>query len=329
MHGCLIRRGSSASRYAHDGPALKKISLLQAPRTTKAVARYKNQHFVQKAYLEGFAAKKLPEKWQNTPAIWVLKKNTGEIRLRSIEKTAARSYYYSFRNKHGIMDPLIEKWFNPVEDAFPRLRQHIRDHITEINLTGTASNLDLRYKRLLAEYVYIHIIRVPSIFDELKQRSIAYQLEASSEGGIPYDENHAQVLALRTMIRIGQAPGRSIVDILMKRNMDVEFFPRTKVAIATSDAPVMMYDETRAAGLTYESTAVFFPLDSAIMLRFAEFGQWVSILKRREPKECNPLNELVGIRARNEVYCNNPTTLEEIGKKLGLKTTIQIIPRRE
>lgn len=296
---------------------------------TKAVAGYKNQHFVQKAYLEGFAAKELPKKWENMPAIWVLQKDTGKIRLQSIEKTAARSHYYSFRNKHGNMDPLIEKWFNPVEDAFPRLRQHIRDHITEINLTGTASNLDLRYKRLLAEYIYIHIIRVPSIFDELKQQSIAYQQKASNEDGIPYDENHAQVLALRTMIRIGQAPGMSIVDILMKRSMDVEFFPRTKVAIATSDAPVMMYDETRAAGLAYESTSVFFPLDSAIMLRFAEFGQWVRMLKRREPKECNLLNELVGIRANNEVYCNNPNTLEQIAKKLGLETTIQTIPQRE
>ncbi len=227
------------------------------------------------------------------------------------------------------MDPLIEKWFNPVEDAFPRLRQHIRDHITEINLTGTASNLDSPYKRLLAEYIYIHIIRVPSTFDQIKQQSIAYQEKASNEDGIPYDENHAQVLALRTMIRIGQAPGMSIVDILMNRNMDVEFFPRTKVALATSDAPVMMYDETRAAGLAYESTSVFFPLDSAIMLRFADFGQWVRMLKRRDPDECNPLNELVGTGASNEIYCNNPETLEQIGRRLELETTIQTMAQRE
>jgi hypothetical protein len=292
------------------------------------VARYKNQHFLQKAYLEGFAAKDLPKKWKNTPAIWVLKKDTGRILLQSIEKTAARSHYYSFKNKYGEMDPLIEKWFNPVEDAFPRLRQHIRDHITEINLTGRATNLDLRYKRLLAEYIYIHIIRVPSIFDQLRERSIAYQQRASIEDGIPFDENHAQVLALRTLIRIGQAPGMSIVDALMKRNMDVEFFPRTRVAIATSDAPVMMYDETRAAGLAYESTSVFFPIDSAIMLRFAEFGHLVRMLKRREPDGCNPLNELVGTRATKEVYCSNPNTLEQIGKKLGLETTIKTISEK-
>jgi hypothetical protein len=290
---------------------------------------YKNQHFVQKAYLEGFAAKELPEKWKNTPAIWVLRKDTGKIRLQSVERTAARSHYYSFRNKYGNMDPLIEKWFNPVEDAFPNLRQHIRDHITEINLTATASNLDSRYKRLLAEYIYVHIIRVPSTFDQIKKQSIAYQENASKEDGLPYDENHAQVLALRTMIRIGQAPGMNIVEILMKRNMDVEFFPRTKVALATSDAPVMMYDETRAAGLAYESTSVFFPLDSAIMLRFAEFGNLVRMLKRRDPEECNPLNELVATRASNEIYCNNPKTLEQIGKKIGLKTITQTLVRRE
>jgi hypothetical protein len=287
------------------------------------VGKYKNQHFVQKAYLAGFVTSKLPAKWRSTPSIWVLKKETGEIRLQSIEKTAARSHYYSFRDKNGQMDPLIEKWFNPVEDAFPRLRQHIRDHIAEINLTGVASNLDPKYKRLLAEYVYIHIIRVPSIFDQIKQQSAEYAKRAAIEDGLPYDENHAQVLALRTMIRIGQTPGLSIVDNLMKRSLDIEFFPRTKAAIATCDAPVMMHDESRSAGLAYQSTAIFFPLESSVMLRFAEFGNYIRMLKRRQVDDYHLLNQLVGTQAEKEIYCSDLSALEGIGKKLGLATRVE------
>jgi hypothetical protein len=285
---------------------------------------YKNQHFVQKAYLEGFAAKGLPKEWQRTPAVWVLRKDTGKIRLQSIEKTAARSHYYSFKKEDGTLDPRIEKWFNPVEDVFPRLRQHVRDHITEINLTGDASNLDPQFKKPLAEYVYIHMIRVPIMFDQLRQQAITYQKAASAEDGVPFDENRAQILALRALIGIGHGPGTDIVENLMKRSIDIEFFPRTKVSIATNDAPVMLYDETRAAGLSYETTSVFFPLESCIMLRFAQFGDDVRMLKRRQIDDYGPLNELVGAKADKEVYCNNAKTLGEIGRKLGLETTIEV-----
>jgi hypothetical protein len=288
------------------------------------MATYKNQHFVQKAYLEGFAAKGLPKEWQHTPAIWVLRKDTGKIRLQSIEKTAARSYYYSFKDKDGNLDPRIEKWFNPVEDAFPRMRQHVRDLITEINLTGNASNLDPQYKQALAEYVYIHMIRVPSTFDQMRDQAIDYQKTASTEDGVPYDENRAQILALRALIGIGQGPGNDIVENLMKRSIDIEFFPRTRVSIATNDAPVMPYDETRPAGIAYQTTSVFFPLESCIMLRFGQFGDDIRMLKRRQIDDYAPLNELVGTKADKEVYCNSAKTLEEIGRMLGLETTIEI-----
>jgi len=170
------------------------------------VADFKNQHFVQRAYLDGFAASSLPAKWKSVPATWVLHKKSGVIRLRSTEKTASRSYYYSFRDKSGGMNPLIEKWFHPVENEFLKIRQHIRDHIEEINLRGTASDLDPRYRRLLAEYVYIHMIRVPSMFDEIKRQAANFQAEVAARHGMLIDENDAQVLALRNNDPNGAIP---------------------------------------------------------------------------------------------------------------------------
>lgn len=230
----------------------------------------KNQHFLQKAYLDGFATTDLPQGWRRTSAIWVLNKQTGAINLQSSKHSAARSHYYSFRDKNDQMNPLIEQWFNPVENQFVKLRQHIRDHIEEINLTGQASDIDPRYKRLLAEYVYIHIVRVPKVFDEIKRQAEIYERDLATRHGILPDPNMVQFLSLRTMIRVGQTPGMNIVEALMGRCLDIEFYPRTKVSIPTCDVPVMMYDETRGAGLAYSSTTVFFALDSSIMLRFAE-----------------------------------------------------------
>lgn len=287
------------------------------------MADLKNQHFLQKAYLDGFAATDVPDHWRKTTAIWVLNKDTGVISLHSTQNTAARSYYYSFMDRTGAMNPTIEKWFNPVENQFVRIRQHIRDHIEEVNLTGQASNLDPKYKRSLAEYVYIHIIRVPKIFDDIRRQAETYERETAQKHGVQPDPNMAKVLALRTMIRIGQSPGMNIVDSLMSRCLDVEFYPRTKVSLPTSDTPVMMYDETRGAGLAYGSTTVFFPLESSIMLRFAEFGDNAKLVKQRYVGMARPLPQLVGAHAQKEIYCRDPHVLEEVATFLGLKTTLR------
>jgi AcrR family transcriptional regulator len=256
----------------------------------------------------------------------VLHKKSGVIRLRSTEKTAARSYYYSFRDKSGRMNALIEKWFNPVENEFIKLRQHLRDHIEEINLKGTASDLDPKYRRLLAEYVYIHVIRVPSMFDEIKRQAANFQAEVAARHGLPIDENDAQVLALRTMIRMGQSPGMNIVDALMRRTLDVEFFPRTRISLATCDTPVMMYDESRAPGLAYDSTTVFFSLDSSVMLRFAEFGNEIKMIKQRDMSQATYLARLAGARAQDEVYCRDPAVLKQVAEYLKAEGKIEGSP---
>lgn len=253
----------------------------------------------------------------------MLRKDTASIRLRSVHRTAARSHYYSFVDKTGQMNPMIEKWFNPVEDVFPKLRQHLRDHIAEVNITGQATNLDPAFRRPLAEYVHIHIVRVPAVFDELKRQAVAYERQLSERHALPYDENSAKVMALRAMIRVGQSPGFDIIDALMRRTLDVEFFPRTRVSLATSDTPVIMHDETRSPGLAYDTTSVFFPLDSAIMLRFGEHGDHIRMIKRRDLSLVDPLNHLVGLRAKDEVYCRDPAVLVTIGRAMGLQAKIE------
>jgi hypothetical protein len=122
------------------------------------------------------------------------------------------------------------------------------------------------------------------------------------------------------MIRVGQSPGMNIVDALMKRCLDIEFYPRTKVSLPTCDSPVMMYDESRPAGLAYDSTTVFFPLESSVMLRFAEFGDNAKLVKQRDMCTSRPLKQMVGKYAQEEVYCRDPRVLEEIGTYLGIQT---------
>lgn len=286
------------------------------------MSNHKNQHYVQRAYLEGFAVDDVPEKWEKTKAIWILNKETGIIRLKSIEKTAARNNYYSFVDKAGEKNTLIEEWFNPVEDKFPNLRQHIRDHISEINLTQMASNLDKKYRKLLAEYMYIHIVRVPKLFDDIKDESVKLYKKLEQEEKLPFDINRAQVMALRILIRVGNTPDKNIADELMKRSIDIEFFPRTKVSLATSDTPVVMYDETRSPGLAHETTSIFFPMDNSIFIRFAGKGEEIRMIKNRELKRASEFNHLIGYMAHKEVYCKNPESLLIIGKLLGIETKI-------
>ncbi len=293
------------------------------------MASFKNQHFLQRAYLGGFASANLPAKWKNTSAIWVLHKKTGVIRLKSTEKTASRSHYYSFVDNNGVLNPMIEKWFNPIENEFFRMRNHIREHIEEINLTRKASNLDPKYRRLLAEYVYIHIIRVPAIFDEIKRQANVLETRVAMKYGHEPNANYAQVMALQVMMGVGQTPGMNIVDALMKRTIDIEFFLRTRVSLATCDAPVIMYDESKSPGLAYDSTTIFFPLDSSIMIRFAEFGDQIKMVKQRDMTQAIHLANLVGTMAREEVYCRDTKVLKEIASYLRIEAKILDLPETE
>ena len=138
------------------------------------MAQYRNQHYVQRAYLRGFGAPLVPDAWKKTGAIWVLEKSTGRIHLQSIERTAARKYYYSFRDKNGEINPLIEKWFHPVEEGFISVRQELQDNIQQINLIGTPAWVDPEIRRLLAHFAFIHMIRVPKMFEMIRRESVAF-----------------------------------------------------------------------------------------------------------------------------------------------------------
>ena len=80
----------------------------------------------------------------------------------------------------------------------------------------------------------------------------------------------------------------------------------------------------RAAGLAYETKSVFFPIERRVMLRFAQSINDVRMLKRKQIDGYSPLNELVGTRATEEIFCNSAKTPGAILRKLGLETTIEV-----
>ncbi len=286
------------------------------------MAEYKNQHYVPQSYLEGFKAKNLPNEWEKTSAIWVLDKISGEIRLKSIKKTASKNYYYSFIDKNHEMNNEIEKCFNQIEKEYSLIRGTIKNLIEEINLSNTAYNINPKYKKLISEYFYIQMIRVPRVFEELKGIAKNINLSLSDKYNEEYDENETQILTLRMLSKVGRYKNINFYENFMKRTLYIEYFPRTKVSIATSDSPIMMYDETRGAGLAYETTKICLVLGPSIILTLGEFGDDIKILKRRELSMASDFNNLIGLKSDKEIYSNNPQTLVNIGERIGIKTKI-------
>ena len=115
-----------------------------------------------------------------------------------------------------------------------------------------------------------------------------------------------------------------IADNLLERGLNIEFFPRTKVALATSDSPVVMYDETRSPGLAHDTTQVFLPLDRSIILRFTARNAESHFVKHRVIDVFHEFNHLIGLTAKEEVYCPDPKALEEVGRRMGIATHTKV-----
>jgi hypothetical protein len=288
------------------------------------MAKHKTQHTVQKAYLEGFAARGLPATWKRTKALWVCSLQTGQIRLRSIDRVAVRPYYYSFIDKDSEMNPLIENWFQPVEKDFARFRAELRDLVADINLGGSAYDLDPRYREVLAEYLLINMVRVPRVFEQIIQRSRSYHRSLAAKGNREYDDNPARIMALRVLIGAGRTPKADIPSALRKRNLAIEFFPRTRAHLCTSDSPVIMHDSTRPApGLAYPSTQVFFALDSSIFLRLWGSGNQVRLIKHRDLSAVDEVNYLIGVNADKELYCSDPVALRKVAEQMQITPAVR------
>jgi uncharacterized protein DUF4238 len=217
------------------------------------------------------------------------------------------------------MNPLIEKWFHPIESEFPNLQKQIKDHIAEINQTGKASNIHRRYRPILCEYLYINLIRVPKVFDHLKEESLKFYEKLEKDGYGNFNENDAQIAALRTLIRIGKQPETNIMNEFLKRHLSVIFFPRTKVNIVTSDTPVVLSDRTRPPGLAHMTTEVYFPLDSSCILKLWGRGDTIFMEKQHYLAYSNDYNRLMGKTAFEEVYSARKETLEWIAAEIGME----------
>ena len=86
------------------------------------------------SYLRGFTAGLI----KGQPQIWILDKQTKEIRLGSPNKSAAFSYYYSSQLPDGSYDNSIEESFSKLENDFLGVVERARANVEASNLGGFA-----------------------------------------------------------------------------------------------------------------------------------------------------------------------------------------------
>jgi len=180
------------------------------------------------------------------------------------------------------------------------------------------------YRKVLAEYLHLHMIRVPKMFDPITEKSKEFNIYLDKKGLRTYDENTVKITALRLLLRIGSTPKANIPNAFMKKNVSIEFFPRTRVNIASSDSPVVMYDETRSPGLAYETTDVYFPLEKSIFLRYWGFGDELRLVKHKDISVVEDLNYILSRTAYKEIYSSDKSTLEKIADRMNIKVEVKM-----
>jgi hypothetical protein len=82
------------------------------------VAKYKNQHTITRAYLEGFTPAESPQ------TLWRFDKRDGTCERRSVDRATVRFYAFSFRERDGTWNHQVEAILSKIEsESLPILRQ--------------------------------------------------------------------------------------------------------------------------------------------------------------------------------------------------------------
>jgi len=170
---------------------------------------HKVQHSLQQAYLRGFSPHRFDQTAEDYEKdwIWTYKRTTGEIRIGSIPKVAARPYQYSFKNKDGVYSHTLESGFANLDRKFSGALTRINGLIEAAMSGGYAKTLTPEDHTVICEYLFTHIIRVPAVTDWLHAHMQRSNISVEQEFDLPRDPDSDQLWTVYALSNIGGVGG--------------------------------------------------------------------------------------------------------------------------
>ena len=214
----------------------------------------------------------------------------------------------------------MEKGFAGLESKFSAFLLRLREMFHAAKTGGPAPELTLQDHSTLCEYVFTHIIRVPATLDWIRK-----EIESAGySAGLPKNPDEDQRWTVYSLSNIGLKLGPRAFDLLMRKNVLIDFFPRTRTSIITSDNPVIRAGPP--GGLVFPETQVLFPLDQRSLVTLHGFGTNHQLRNLRDLSVADRFNNMIANVATEEVYCADATYLQNLLWRRGLEIEI-VLPK--
>ena len=286
------------------------------------VTEHRAQHHLQQAYLRGFSPHRFDADAKNYEKnqIGIYSKSEAVIRMGSIPKIAFRPYQYSFKKSDGTYSYTLEKGFADLESKFSALLSRLGEIFHVAKTGGVAPSPVPEDHATLCEYIFIHIIRVPAALNPVRKGIEEIGRAVEQDFGLPKNPDEDQRWTVYALADLGAKFGPKAQELLMRKIMRVEFFPRTKTSIVTCDNPVVRAGN--AGGLVFPETQVFFPLDQRSFVRLHGSGTDWELQDQRDLSIAADFNLMMIGATQEEAYCSDPTHLQGLLRKQGIEATI-------
>jgi hypothetical protein len=243
------------------------------------------------------------------------------LKLASVDKVGRRPRWYSWRTGKQSYDNEIEEGLSTFEGRYISVIRKLKRDTEEVNRAGTVIGTvephqlhiepeDIAY---LASYMCLHVVRIPSFFEKLREMAKERQKEFDEKGlgdisghGMPSFEN----TALLGFAVSGPKVNEKVVKILMNKNVNILFGATIRYRFMSCDSPVLRKDNFEA---------FIFPLYQRACIQFWGQGSIVRYVPVRDTKVFEAINANMCRAAKEEVYSGDLKELTRILERVGLE----------
>ncbi len=284
------------------------------------MAEKRRQHYLPQFYLKGFS----PHFRSNNATddeldqVWCYQIKKRRLSLKSVKNIAWRSYYYSFVDKTGQQNPLVENMYAEIEDTVSRTLKKVARVVDELSRGVETTGLSSEDRSVLVEFVYLNMTRVPAVFDYITRETEAYVRKLETKYGDSVSPEHIKNLTLRCLLQVGRRKDADIGACLIRRDCRILYVPRMKAQFITTDNPIVRLNKEAPNGIAYPSTQIYLPLNRrTIMLLHLEEGRY-QIGLYRDVSEVFKLNCFMAKLAKEIVVACNRDYLQRVVETAGI-----------
>ncbi len=284
------------------------------------MAEHKKQHYLAKSYLKKFSPYYYVKECDSIKKklVWYYNRQNGILRIKSVNNIAFKPYYYSFYNDDGKIDHSLEKLFSKIENKIIILINKIEDTIDRIKRKAPIPIFTTEERVTLCEFVYLNMTRIPEIFDNIISETEKHEKNISLKYKTAYSQNKVKNLAIHVLLKMGKRKEANILQLLLRKNSQIIYIPKTKASFITTDNPVIRINHNGPNGLFYKETDIYLPLCQSAILKLYGIGDYIDFINFRDLSDVFKYNYQFAELAYSEIFGNKKEYLKEVIEKAGL-----------